>query len=442
MIARNGAVKLMDFGIARPTDASIHTTDGSILGTMQYLSPEQLEGKESDVRADIYSLGTLLYELITGVKAFPDLNVSRLMLSKIKNSYKEINDYQIKIPFKLRRLVHCCLIHDRNRRIQNATDFLSKLSLVHKTLTPKTPESILAQFMKRSASGKRNVLELRRKLPMGIFALIVASTLIVFSITRFGSDLKAAFFDKEKGARNKSVAINTSISVKENSVVNDVVKDKLAVISSKNQRKSATGDYFKKNEKIAPKIQAVPAALVKDIQSQQSDNVDMVELFFQEIRKRNFIQAVALYSKIPLSDISDKVVIYQIRALRETGRSKELKETLFSREINDGEYYLEKAKYYLENSEYSSALQSLELCSKTTAANIESSALRLERLYYTAICKGKEFDSNPSPTAENAALDSWFELKSELQTSKDHRYYKQADMEMQRITQKWQSLKG
>lgn len=442
MIGRNGVVKLMDFGIARPTDASIHTTDGSILGTMQYLAPEQLQGKEPDVRADIYSLGTLIYELITGVKVFPELNVSKLMMSKIKNDYKEISSYHVKIPFKLRRLVHCCLIHDRERRIQNATDFLSKLSLIHKSLTSKTPESILAQFMKNSATGKRNVLELRKKLPLGVFVFIVATTLVMFSIAKFGSDLKNVFFNKEKAVPNVSVAVNTSVSGKENSVANEISNDKHAVVTNDNLRKNIGNDYLKKNEKIATKVNAAHTALIKENKSPLPDNVDMVELFLQEVRKRNFAQALELYSKIPLIDISDKVVIHQIRALRETGHRKELKEILFSREISDGEVYLEKAKYYLENSEYSSAMQELERCSKTAAANIESGTLRLERLYCTAICKGKEFDSNPSSTAENAALDSWFELKSELQTSKDHRYYNQADLEMQRITQKWQSLKG
>lgn len=105
MVPANGVVKLMDFGIARPTDASIHTTDGAILGTMQYLSPEQLEGKEADIRTDIYALGTVLYEMVTGVKAFPEHNVSKLMLSKIKNDYKSIDQYMLKIPPRLRRVI-------------------------------------------------------------------------------------------------------------------------------------------------------------------------------------------------------------------------------------------------------------------------------------------------------------------------------------------------
>ena len=442
MIAHNGAVKLMDFGIARPTDASIHTTDGSILGTMQYLSPEQLEGREPDVRADVYSLGTLLYELITGVKAFPEQNVSKLMMSKIKNYYTEIHSYQVKIPFRLRRLVHYCLIRDRERRVQNATDFLSKLTLIHRSLTSKTPESILINFMKESVSRQRNVLKLRKKLPWGIFIAIAVFSLSLLTVVKFGRGLETSHLYKGNVADKKSGAKDLREPVKEISAANNKNSDNLALITNNSLRKIEGEDYSRRNESITQKVQVFHGDYNREGAGQKSDDVDLVELFLQQVRERNFVQALDLYSKIPIGNISDKVVIFKIRALREVGRSKELKEILFSREINDGEVYLEKAKYYIDNAEFSNALKELDLCSKSTAANIESSNLRLERLYYTAICKGKEFDSNPSSDAENAALDCWYELKSELQISKDHRYYKQADLEMQRITQMMNSIKG
>ena len=83
MISKSG-VKLLDFGLAKlqkealagPEVSSLRTEqkeltrDGTILGTLQYMSPEQLEGKEIDARSDIFSLGTILYEMVTGKKAF------------------------------------------------------------------------------------------------------------------------------------------------------------------------------------------------------------------------------------------------------------------------------------------------------------------------------------------------------------------------------------
>ncbi|HEX7509984.1 MAG TPA: serine/threonine-protein kinase, partial [Chitinivibrionales bacterium] len=76
MISSQGALKLMDFGIARPTEASLHTVEGNIVGTMQYLSPEQLDGIDVDHRADLYAFGAILYEMLTGTKTFPQETIT------------------------------------------------------------------------------------------------------------------------------------------------------------------------------------------------------------------------------------------------------------------------------------------------------------------------------------------------------------------------------
>ena len=82
MVGKDGRVMLMDFGIARPVETSLMTMDGAVMGTMQYLAPEQIDGKNVGVAADIYSLGAVLYEMLTGKKAFPQKNLSQLMSVK------------------------------------------------------------------------------------------------------------------------------------------------------------------------------------------------------------------------------------------------------------------------------------------------------------------------------------------------------------------------
>lgn len=176
MVPANGVVKLMDFGIARPTDASIHTTDGAILGTMQYLSPEQLEGKEADIRTDIYALGTVLYEMVTGVKAFPEHNVSKLMLSKIKNDYKSIDQYMLKIPPRLRRVIQHAMAHDPEKRIVDATTFLNEIGKVHRTLTAELPGQVIQRYL-GSAMVERTVVRERFVLPPGITAAVLVGTI-------------------------------------------------------------------------------------------------------------------------------------------------------------------------------------------------------------------------------------------------------------------------
>jgi serine/threonine-protein kinase len=80
MISRTGLVKVMDFGIARIVESSL-TATGSVIGTPAYMSPEQVNGQRIDARSDIFSLGVILYELLTGKKPFTGQTISSLMFA-------------------------------------------------------------------------------------------------------------------------------------------------------------------------------------------------------------------------------------------------------------------------------------------------------------------------------------------------------------------------
>jgi serine/threonine-protein kinase len=77
MRTSEGQIKVMDFGIAKLPSSTL-TQDGSVLGTPAYMSPEQIQGKELDGRSDLFSLGSILYELLTGIKPFRGENLSAL----------------------------------------------------------------------------------------------------------------------------------------------------------------------------------------------------------------------------------------------------------------------------------------------------------------------------------------------------------------------------
>jgi len=150
MLTRSGA-KLMDFGLARargtaspagasgvtitsltssPTMTRSLTSEGSIVGTFQYMSPEQLEGKEADTRSDLWALGCLLYETATGRKAFAGKTQASLIGAIMNSEPPPIAEISPLVPPALERLVRACLTKDPDERIQTAHDVRLQLEWI------------------------------------------------------------------------------------------------------------------------------------------------------------------------------------------------------------------------------------------------------------------------------------------------------------------------
>src|SRR5450432_3961530 len=134
MLTRSG-VKLLDFGLAKamappaqqssltalPTQQGL-TQEGTILGTFQYMAPEQLEGKDADGRTDIFAFGAVLYEMATGKKAFAGANQASLITAIMSSEPAPISAVQPTAPAALDRVVLTCLAKDPDDRWQSASD--------------------------------------------------------------------------------------------------------------------------------------------------------------------------------------------------------------------------------------------------------------------------------------------------------------------------------
>lgn len=141
MLAKDGA-KLLDFGLAKMQvesndnkNASVTLTSaltgaGTIVGTMQYMAPEQLEGKEADSRSDIFSFGILLYEMSTGVKAFKGDSQASLIASIMKEKPRSASEIQPLVPPMLEQVINQCLAKDPDQRWQSAGDLKRSLKWV------------------------------------------------------------------------------------------------------------------------------------------------------------------------------------------------------------------------------------------------------------------------------------------------------------------------
>jgi serine/threonine protein kinase len=151
LVTKSG-VKLLDFGLAKvaaqatvteltATIATRLTEEHSILGTLQYMSPEQLEGKPADARSDIFAFGLVLYELIAGKPAFVAGSQASLIASILKEEPPPLSTMQPMLPAALDRLVRKCLAKDPDARWQTANDLRDELLWISESPLESTAPS-------------------------------------------------------------------------------------------------------------------------------------------------------------------------------------------------------------------------------------------------------------------------------------------------------------
>ncbi len=143
MLTKSG-VKLLDFGLARagapiegaggealaPTSTRPITTEGAIVGTIQYLAPERLEGREADARSDIWALGCVLYEMATGARAFEGRTQADTISAVLRDQPRTMTELAPAAPPALERVVNQCLERDPDVRWQSAGDLGRELQWI------------------------------------------------------------------------------------------------------------------------------------------------------------------------------------------------------------------------------------------------------------------------------------------------------------------------
>ncbi len=122
LITENNQVKVTDFGIARAVSTSTMTITDTVMGSAHYFSPEQAQGKEINTYSDIYSIGVVLYEMITGEVPFKGESPISVALKHIQNEPKELKEVLPSVPEKVNELIMKTLAKDPEERHDNATD--------------------------------------------------------------------------------------------------------------------------------------------------------------------------------------------------------------------------------------------------------------------------------------------------------------------------------
>ena len=178
MLTKSGA-KLLDFGLAKiradvsaetsqvlsalPTEEKPLTEKGSIIGTFQYMAPEQLEGKDADTRTDLFAFGTVLYEMLTGRKAFEGKSQASLISAIMSGEPPGLSSLEPLTPPLLERVIKRCLEKDPDDRWQSARDLHEELGWVlratgRQTESPSLPPPLVLSNINGADWGSNDTI--------------------------------------------------------------------------------------------------------------------------------------------------------------------------------------------------------------------------------------------------------------------------------------------
>jgi tetratricopeptide (TPR) repeat protein/tRNA A-37 threonylcarbamoyl transferase component Bud32 len=216
MINKEGDVRIMDFGIARSLKAKGITKAGAIIGTPDYISPEQVDGKDVDQRADIYSLGVILYEMATGQVPFEGDTPLSIAYKHKHEAPQDPRKINAQIPEDLSHLILKCLEKDKDKRYQMSDELRAELENIEKGI----PTTHIGIERKTPLTSKEITVTFRLK-KFFVPALVVVALVI-------------------------TAVVIWRLNPKTEAIVAPKIENSIAVISFQNQTGDLAFDYLQK----------------------------------------------------------------------------------------------------------------------------------------------------------------------------------------------------
>jgi len=487
--------------VATPTSIESSASSGKVIGSMQYLAPEQLEEDDIDVRADIYSFGCILYEMITGQRTFPDRNVTRLVKKRVKNEFVQLASFNITIPQRLKNIINQCLQLDVNKRPSDIKNVQEDLDTILKTMTKHEPEDIVSAFITGRAieegDDKKNVKHhIITKIITGAFiALSLCFTVLYLLLNgkiipenRFVEVLPAMAASEKKMEIKKD--IHTTVS-KQKSQVKDrnITQEKPSSVDKTviTQKATATQQPAINAEPLKKDVSVTAAKINRTVTNKRTDKkksntnyqntdmtsqafnktntqkeiekesvkneysenelqeerdvqefstpIDMIQLMKKADEAREYSKVLDLYLSLPPEQIRTKEArILKLRALLALNKADKL--YFDGDHINDGEFYLAKAKFLYGAKQYQQSLWLLGIAKATPGQLIDRKTLEIEALYLIAKCRTAIFNETPNNETRTNAMKCWFDVKNEFRKNQNHPYFNEANNSIRELGRK------
>lgn len=389
LVSNEGVVKLVDFGIALPGSVSLHTAGQGVLGTFSYASPEQLNGQQVDSRTDVYSLGLVLYELITGQKAFSQDSVPELIKAKMTDGPQSLRSVAPGTPVSLVEAVEKSTACDREERYADAAQLGAVLDRAIAECSELDASDIVEHFIRDPHPARPRTTPVTRGSGRKFLALYAVSLFVLV----VGMYAVIRFFDYTPNNETSVQATNNSDT---RSGERPVRRESPKPASAPVPVESASAESVS----IAENTDSVPAA--------EKQRIDYAGQGLAAYGTGNFREAIA-HLEQALADTGAKVKpVVHLRLLDsyirvgKIGSAVTLAESL---RLDDGYVHLLRGKALLRAGRFDSAEKAL-LKAQTTPSRFDNDVQR-KAVYGWARYREAAYRGKPNASNKKKALRAW-----------------------------------
>jgi len=444
MVCKSGSVKIMDFGIAKPAEASLHTSAGNVVGTMQYLAPEQLEGTEVDHRADVYAFGLVLYEMFTGKTAFDGGNLAHLVTKKLAGEFVPLTHYKCEIPAKLLNLTNRCLQTDQSRRPPSMLPIVKHLQRLCEHHGCPDPKLVIAQWLSQAQSRRIEIKARGTSLfsAQSLVILLPALAGVALLVLALGYLGFTPWVANEPEAVSATDPLNKpaplapvpkgpaeqTASAPTEQPLNSASPAPPKVAPKAPPEKKVTA--VQKQVRVEPKPRPAPVQKVPPKPSAKQ----LVAQLEQYMQQKKYLSAREVFLSLPQPmQAAAHGVLQEIRISSALSHSERVETLLLTNDLFEGEFLLEKALYFFKNNNIRFTEKYLQKAFASRPLLLSPDEFSQRKHHYAAMIYSATFGKTHQEADKQRAIEHWQQLAVLLEQTPSHPLNKVLRAELQKL---------